>query len=81
MLATPLAGIIRNIPDQLKIFSYYSGILYKTLELLICNHLIIHFWSFYKNTLFSIFFIEKYAKMQCWERVLVLSTRVQVQVL
>ena len=36
------ARIFRNIPDQLEIFSYYSGIFYKTLELLIYNHVIIH---------------------------------------
>ena len=43
------AHIFRNIPDQLEIFSYYSGIFYKTLNLLIYNHLIIHIWSLYKN--------------------------------
>ena len=35
------ARIFRNIPDQLELYSYYSGIFYKTLELLICNHLTI----------------------------------------
>ena len=40
-----------NISDQLEIFSYYSGIFYKTLKLLIFNYLIIHIWSFYKNIL------------------------------
>ena len=54
--------ILQNIPDQLEIFSYYSGIFYKTLELLIFNHLIIHFSSLYKNIL-DIFFSQKYANM------------------
>ena len=47
--------ILYNIPDQLEIFSYYSGIFYKTRELLICNHLIIHIWSFDKNILDILF--------------------------
>ena len=49
--------ILYNIPDQLEIFSYYSRIFYKTLELLICNHLVIHtsIWSFYKNILDILF--------------------------
>ena len=42
-------------PDQLEIFSYYSGIFYKTLELLISNHLIIHIWLFYNNIHDSLF--------------------------
>ena len=50
-----------NISDKVEIFSYYSGIFYKTLEILICNHLIIHNWSFYKNILDILF--QKYANM------------------
>ena len=42
----------RSIRNILVLF---RNILQKTLELLICNHLIIHIWSFYKNILDIIF--------------------------